>query len=118
MSGKRITALIISSIFILSLTACGEKKEINSPADNTTESVEQTVTQGITEENIIENKSDETNAEGSTDESETVENLTEEAVDDMSEWTFAQIADFYKSAATKTHKGAKSERNIISSRIP
>ncbi len=112
MSGKRITALIISSIFILSLTACGEKEEVNSPADNTTESVEQTVTQDITEENITENKSDETNAEVSTDISETVENLTEEAVDDISEWTFAQIADFYKSAATKTHKGAKSERNI------
>ncbi|MBQ2963903.1 MAG: hypothetical protein IJE14_04510 [Clostridia bacterium] len=112
MKTKKFTALIIGVIAVLSLTGCGEKEEFNSPADNTTESVEQTVTQDITEENITENKSDETKAEESTDEIETAENLTEEAVDDISEWTFAQIADFYKNAAIKTNPGAKSRRDI------
>lgn len=109
---KILSALIISSIAILSLTACGEKEEVNSPADNTTESVEQTVTQDITQVNITENKSDESITEISTDENATAEIITEEAITDISQWTYAQIAEFYKKAAIKTNAGAKSRRDI------
>lgn len=111
MSSNKLTALIISAIALLSLTACGENREVNSPNENTTESVGQTVLQEFTEEyNSTELNEDVTNENSS--ESETIEASSEEAVGDISEWSFAQIADFYKSAATKTHKGAKSERNI------
>ena len=109
---KILSALIISCIAVLSLTACGEKNDTNSPADNTTESVGQSVTQDITKEHITELTSDENTTEKITDENATVEIITEETADDISQWTLAQIAGFYKNAAFKTNPGAKSRRDI------
>ena len=112
MNSKKLTALIIGGIAVVSLTACGEKQEVSFPADNTTQGIEQAITQDITEDNITENKSEVITAEESTAEGETVEDSTAQAVDDISQWSYAEIAEFYKNAAINTHKGAKSERNI------
>lgn len=112
MTIKRLTALIIGGIAVISLTGCGEKQEVNSPADTTTEGIEQAITQDIAKEDITENITTVNLTEESTDTSDNVDESTIEAVDDISQWSYAEIAEFYKNAAIKTHKGAKSERNI------
>ena len=112
MTIKRLTALIIGGIAVISLTGCGEKQEVNSPADTTTEGIEQAITQDIAKEDITENITTVHLTEESTDTSDNVDESTIEAVNDISQWSYAEIAEFYKNAAIKTHKGAKSERNI------
>ncbi|MBO5858600.1 MAG: hypothetical protein J6R20_02365 [Clostridia bacterium] len=98
MNAKRITALAVSILMILSLGSCKD----NSPADSPEESTSLTQISNNVTDNVIAAPS------SPVTESDTALSIP----DDPATWTAAQTVDAYKNAAAKTTAKAVSQRKI------
>ena len=124
MKGKRILAVILSVVAILSLTSCKGNNDISATQESTTflnSDINETVADSVlnTETTVLVETSEYVSQESSdTLPSESAEALTDSEVtttqvfDDPADWSKKRIVEEYKKAARKSNSTAKSTQSI------
>ena len=122
MISKRITAIRLCLIMIVSLAACGKsdggkaEQTTNDVSEKvTTEATDASTTVTVTEAPTAEPTPEATDTTAITDNEETSATqaiATTAKSDNPEEWTKAQIVEAYKNAAKKTHSSVKSQHKI------
>ncbi len=105
MNIKRLTALIVSLLMLLSFSACkgdgnGGMEIPETPADSLTEEITRKPEVMPEIDNTVENESEISEADAS------------EISDDLSRWSAAKIIEVYKNAAAKSESSVKSAQVI------
>ncbi len=117
MISKRITAIILCLIMVVSLAACGKSDggEAEQTISDVSEKVTTEATDASTTVTTSEAPSDTSDTTAITDNKETSATqaiATTAKSDNPEEWTKAQIVEAYKNAAKKTHSSVKSQHKI------
>ncbi len=122
MKYKRFSAFILAVLMILSFASCksdsGDVSEettvnanVQAEADKSPDVTEQMEDTNASEEETIQETEEETTA--TEDENETSVEKNTKKSDNPSDWTKAEIVDFYKNAAKKSDSAAKSKQSIM-----
>lgn len=105
MTLKRLFAIILVLLMLLSATSCG-KETASEPEQSVTDSAVSETDAGMPDETAAETDAFTDDTDEKTDAEST------EKAGDPSLWTTEQIVLFYKDAAKKTHSSVKSSHNV------
>ena len=126
MKSKRISAVVITAILVVSLTACGVNESNPSVQNNITENsgyVSETLNENIlnteavvVSDNVVTEATNQetipvTSVETTAPTTQAVE-VTTEAYDETKDWTKEKIVEEYKNAAIKSNATAKTSQKI------
>ncbi len=114
---KRISALLIAAVLILTLAACGNGEKIDSQEEKVTYT--ETVEENVTENTELAKAPEETaltTQEASIEAAEETTTEVQSAVD-PSQWSKEEIIDFYKNAAAKSNPTAKSSQIMVLNKL-
>lgn len=113
MNIKKVSAIVLSFVFIFSLTSCkGNDGNLPSQTDGTTENAGVLITENISATESTFAVSSVTSAPDIKEEETEPGSTSENISDNPAEWSTEQIIEAYKNAAKKSAATAKSEQFI------
>ena len=114
---KKLTAILLSALMLISLSACGDNAVVDEVAEVTSGEITEKVTDEITAAVIQTVPSDLPEEVSVITESSTLSQTSAASLKNLSEWTKAEIVETYKNAAIKSASGVESQHAVEITKI-